>query len=148
MSAHWIEMPARPSLFASEQAAQAALSCADERGVAIAVVVVDGAGQLICGKRMDAARAVTPDLALAKARMSATHQRATHLFQEMVEPGGAAFGLQHHCAGGAGILPGGLPVKIDNHLHGAVGVSGADRDGDIACAQTALKMLIQNREQK
>lgn len=147
MSVYWIEMPARPSLLASERAIQAALNCAEERGLAISVVVVDGNGQLICGKRMDVARAVTADLALAKARMSATHQRATHLFQEMVAPDGAAFGLQYHSAGGAGILPGGFPVKIGDHLHGAVGVSGADRDGDLACAQAAHMALIQNREQ-
>ncbi len=146
MSTDWIEVPSRPSLAASEQAVQAALSCAEERGIAIAIVVVGGAGQLICGKRMDAARPVTAELALAKARMAAIHQRATHHFQEMVTPEGLAFGLQHHSAGGAGILPGGFPVKIGMQLHGAVGASGADRDGDIVCAQAALTALIENRE--
>lgn len=147
MNSDWIEVPARPSLEASERAIQAALVCAEERGIAIAIVVVDGAGQLICCKRMDTARPVTAELALAKARMAATHQRATHLFQEMVTPDGPAFGLQHHSAGGVGILPGGLPVKIGIHLHGAVGASGADRDGDIVCAQAAHAALIQNKGQ-
>jgi glc operon protein GlcG len=147
MSVDWIEIPAHPSLAASEKAAEAALICAKERGIAISIVVVDASGQLICGKRMDAARPVTAELALAKARMAAIHRRATHHFQEMVAPDGPAFGLQHHTAGGAGILPGGLPVAIGIHLHGAVGASGADREGDIVCAQAAQTSLIQNREQ-
>lgn len=145
MNKDWVEVPTRPSLVASERAIQAALACADERGVAIAVVVVDSAGQLICGKRMDAARPVTVELAMAKARMAAVHQRATHLFQEMAAPGEPAYGLQHHQAGGPGILPGGLPLSICGSLHGAVGASGANRDGDLACAEAAREFLIQTR---
>lgn len=145
MNAHWIEMPARPSLAASERSMEAALQCAQERGIAIAVVIVDGAGQLIGAKRMDSARPITSDLAIAKARTSATHQRDTHVFQSMVEPGGPAFGLQHHHAAGVGVLPGGLPVLREGLLHAAVGVSGADKDGDIACAEAARQALLENK---
>lgn len=145
MNADWVEMPPRPSLSASEKAIHAALACAKERGIAIAVMVVDNAGQLICGKRMDAARPITAELALAKAQMAAIHQRATHLFQEMVAPGEPAIGLQYHQAGGHGILPGGLPLTIGSSLCGAVGASGADRSGDLACAEAALTALILNR---
>ena len=146
MNTDWVEMPPRPSLSASEEAIHAALACAKERGIAIAVMVVDNAGQLICGKRMDTARPVTAELALAKAQMAAIHQRATHLFQEMVAPGEPAFGLQYHQMGGPGILPGGLPLTIGGSLCGAVGASGADRIGDLACAEAALAVLIQNRK--
>lgn len=146
MKTDWVAMPPRPSLQASENAVQAALDCAQQRGIAIAVMVVDSTGQLICGKRMDGARPVTAELALAKAHMAAIHQRPTHHFQNMVAPGEPAFGLQHHPSAGHGILPGGLPLTIDSSLCGAVGASGADRDGDLACAEAALAVLTQNRK--
>lgn len=142
MSVDWIETPDHPSLAASERAVHAALAHAVENSFAVAVVVVDAQGQLICGKRMDAARPVTSDLALAKARLAATHQRATDQFQELVVPGGPAYGLQHHPQGGAGILPGGLPLQFNTQTHGAVAASGADKTGDIACAQAARAVLL------
>jgi len=120
----------------------AGLNEARTRGIDIAIAVVDPAGQPICLKRMDAARPVTADLAVAKARMAAIHRRDTHLFQGLAAPGAPAYGVQFHAAGGTGILPGGLTIASNLGLHGAVGASGADRDGDIACAEAARSALL------
>lgn len=143
MTGAWIHQPHCPSLHTCEQAAIAALDCAIERGIAIAVAIVDSAGRLICLKRMDAARPVSAELAFAKARMAATFERATDDLQTLVAPGAPAFGAQFHQMGGTGILPGGLPVMSETGLIGAVGASGADRDGDIACANAAYLYLTQ-----
>ncbi len=138
-----VAQPARPSLDAAERAVRLAMECAITNGIAIAVAVVDGAGRLICLKHMDAARPNSAELALSKARTAAAFERETDELQKMTAPGAAAFGAQFHVDGGAGILPGGLPVRAANGLHGAVGVSGADREGDIACAKAACLALIE-----
>ncbi len=138
----WISQSSQPSLAAAERAADAALHLARTRRLEIAIAVVDPAGQPICLKRMDAARPVTAELALSKARMAAIHRRETHLFQDLAAPGAPAFGVQFHAAGGAGILPGGLPVTSALGLHAAVGASGGDRDGDIACADATRAFLL------
>lgn len=143
MSRDWLADPARPSLEAAERAARAATDCAEAHGIAIAVAIVDGAGRLICVKRMDAARPVSAELAFAKARMAAAFERETDELQTMVAPGAPAFGAQFHAAAGAGILPGGLPIRSARGLHGAVGASGADRERDIACARAACLALTQ-----
>lgn len=147
MSGAWIDQPPRPTLDASERAANAAIDCALHHGIAIAIAIVDSAGRPICLKRMDAARPVSAELALAKARTAATFQRATHDLQTLVAPGGPAFGAQYLPGSEAGILPGGLPALSALGLLGAVGASGADRDGDIACATAACLSLTQTLQE-
>ena len=141
MTVDLVAEPARPSLDAAERAADLALDCAAGHSIAIAVAIVDAAGRLICLKRMDAARPISADLAVLKARTAAAFERETDALQTMTAPGSLAFGAQFLDAAGAGILPGGCPIKTANGLHAAVGVSGADRDRDIACAKAACLML-------
>jgi glc operon protein GlcG len=143
----WLDQPPRPTLAASERAATAAIDCAVQRGIAIAIAIVDSAGRPICLKRMDGARPVSAELALAKACAAATFERATHDLQTLAAPGAPAFGAQFHPAAGAGILPGGLPLLSARGLLGAVGASGADRDGDIACATAACLSLTQTLQE-
>lgn len=141
MTGGWISQPPRPSLEACERAAGAALECAVRHGIAIAIAIVDSAGRLICLKRMDTARPVSAELAISKARAAATFERATDELQSLVAPGAPAFGAQFHA--GTGILPGGLPILSAKGLLAAVGASGANRDGDIACARAACLSLTQ-----
>ncbi len=143
MSGAWINPPPRPSLATCEAAMAEALDRAIQHGLSMTIAIVDGAGRVICLKRMDHARPVSADLALAKARMAATFERATDQLQALVAPGGAAFGAQFHEAGGSGILPGGLPVLSAGGLVAAVGASGGDRDADLAVAQAACAALTQ-----
>lgn len=141
MTVDRVAQPDRPSLDAAERAAGLAVDCATAHGIAIAVAIVDGAGRLICLKRMDSARPVSAELALSKARTAAVFERDTDELQQLAAPGGPAFGVQFRETGGAGIMPGGLPVRSANGLHGAVGVSGSDRERDIACAKAACLAL-------
>ncbi len=147
MSGAWINPPPRPSLATCEAAMAAAIECATQRGLCMAIAIVDSAGRAICLKRMDDARPVSADLALAKARVAATFERATDQLQALVAPGGAAFGAQFHEAGGAGILPGGLPVQSAAGLLAAVGASGGDRDADIAVARAACAALTKDLQE-
>lgn len=143
----WVSIPARPSLAASDDAIEDAFSCARHHDVAIAVAIVDSAGQLICFKRMDTARPIAADLAMCKARTAAVFQRDTSELQIMAASGSPAFGVQHHDFASAGILPGGIPLRSDAGLHGAVGVSGADRERDIACARAACLSLLKKEQE-
>lgn len=134
--------PVQPTLAAAERAADAALALARTRGLAIAVAVVDTSGQALCARRMETARPITAAMAQAKAWTAMMNRRDTATLQDMAAPGAPAFGFQHLFPGVASILPGGVPVTTPAGVHAAVGVSGADRDGDVACAEAASKELF------
>lgn len=143
----WVSTPVRPSLTATDHAIEAAFGFARQHDVAIAVAIVDSAGHLICVKRMDTARPISADLAMCKARTAAVFQRDTSDLQIMAASGSPAFGIQYHEYASAGMLPGGIPLRSDSGLHGAVGVSGADREKDIACATAACLSLLKNEQE-
>lgn len=118
-----------------------------ERGIAqaqalgfrVAVAVVDEAGHLVACHRMDGALWITPEIARAKANAAAGFQTSTLDLEERFNKGRQLF------AGNVASLPeynfvfgrGGVPIVIDGHAAGAVGVSGAvpaDNDHTIADA--------------
>ncbi|MGH7339060.1 MAG: GlcG/HbpS family heme-binding protein, partial [Candidatus Rokuibacteriota bacterium] len=123
-----------------------ALECI-ERGIAkaqalgfrVAVAVVDEAGHLVACHRMDGALWVTPEIARAKANAAAGFQTSTLDLEDRFNKGRQLF------AGNVASLPeyhfvfgrGAVPLIVDGHPAGAVGVSGAvpsDNDHTIAAA--------------
>lgn len=141
-SPYWITGPAQPTLAAAERAADAALALAAERKIAIAIAIVDASGYALCVKRMEAARPITSPMALSKAWTAMMNRRDTASLQEMTAPHGPAYGFQHHFPGQVSVLPGGVPVASSQGIHAAVGTSGADKDGDTACATAACDELV------
>jgi glc operon protein GlcG len=102
-----------------------------ERGVAPVTAVVDEAGQLIYIHRPDAAQVASVGVATDKARTAALYRRPSKDFEDQAS-GGRPSAL--HLAG-AVPLQGGLPLLVDGHVVGAVGVSGAssaDEDNELA----------------
>lgn len=89
----------------------------------LSIAVVDESGVLIAFGRMDGAKGYTVELAIQKARGSAIVGVASSLLSKA----GAS-------SGGAG----GLPVIHDGQCIGAIGVSGASEDEDVAVAQEAI----------
>jgi uncharacterized protein GlcG (DUF336 family) len=127
----------------AERAADAAVAEANRRGIAVTVTVVDRGGIPIVLRRMDDAKPSGAELALAKAFTAAVHQRPTDAIAAVAGPGQPGFGVFTQFAGRFSILPGGVPIEIDGVLAGAVGVSGADADGDTACAVAGRSVLIE-----
>lgn len=130
--------PPELDLADADRAAGAAVAEAERRGIAITVCVADRGGLPLVLRRMDGAKPSGVELAGAKAFTAAVHLRPTAAIAEVAGPGGPGFGVFTQFGGRFSILPGGVPVEVDGVVAGAVGVSGADAEGDLACAGAAV----------
>lgn len=120
---------------AATAAIGAATSRASELGVTVSVAVVDAGGNLVAFMRMDGAEIAGPALAVDKAYTAVANRISTAELAEQAAPGGPLFGL-HGCANGRFVIfGGGVPVRADGAVVGAVGVSGAAVDQDACCAE-------------
>ena len=98
----------------------------------VAVAVVDTHGFLVYFERMENTQYAGIEVAIAKARSSATYRRPTRAFGDVINKGGApATATLPGVVGG----PGGLPIMVDGKVIGASGVSGVTGDQDEQCAK-------------
>jgi uncharacterized protein GlcG (DUF336 family) len=99
--------------------------------------VLDGGGYPILVDRMDGAQPASVEIALAKARAAFEFRRPTAVMQGWVQDGAT------HLLGLPGIVPveGGVPIRVDGRVIGAVGVSGATAREDGVAAAAALRAL-------
>ena len=112
-------------------AGDAAGQAATARGVAPVAAVVDAGGDLVYLWRPDAAQVASVGVATDKARTAAIFRRPSKDFEDQAS-GGRPAAL--HLAG-AVPLQGGMPIVVDGHVIGAVGVSGAssaDEDQELS----------------
>jgi len=112
-------------------AAQAVAAAATARGVAPVAAVVDAGGELMYLWRPDQAQVASVGVATDKARTAAIYRRPSKDFEDQAS-GGRPSAL--HLAG-AVPLQGGMPIVVDGHVVGAIGVSGAssaDEDQELA----------------
>jgi uncharacterized protein GlcG (DUF336 family) len=132
---------AHPSLTlaGARVALDAALTRADELGVAVNVSVCDAAGHEIAFARMDGAALLSADIARDKAyTVAAFLGIPTDRWFSMIEEAPALReGIVHRDR--LVIFGGGVPVTIDGATVGAVGVSGgtAEQDQEVATAGAA-----------
>jgi uncharacterized protein GlcG (DUF336 family) len=116
---------------AAQVAVQAVADAATARGVAPVAAAVDAGGDLVHLWRPDAAQVASVGVATDKARTAAIFRRPSRDFERQAA-GGRPSAL--HLAG-AVPLQGGMPIEVDGHVIGAIGVSGAssaDEDQELA----------------
>jgi glc operon protein GlcG len=111
---------------------QAALKGAQQRNAPSAIAVVDPAGDLLAFQRMDGVRPASADLAIEKARTAARLQRPTAEIEDNINRGRTAF-----VTAGIAALRGGMPIRVNGEVVGAVGVAGFSKDTDTGIATTA-----------
>ena len=129
------------ALEAAKKVAAPALAEASRNNWAMAVAVVDGAGDLVYFERMDATQAGSVVIAIDKARSAARFKRPTKAFQDMLAAGGEGWrvlGLQ-----GAVPVEGGVPIVVDGKIVGAIGVSGGTSPQDGQCARAGADRAVQ-----
>jgi glc operon protein GlcG len=104
---------------------------------AVAIAVVDTAGQLVAYVKRDHTQTASVDVAQGKARTAAMYKRPTKAFQDTIAAGGV--GLRALTLDGVVAAEGGVPLVIDGAIIGAVGVSGvtSEQDGMVAAAGAA-----------
>jgi glc operon protein GlcG len=115
---------------------QAAEESAEQRNATSAVAVVDPAGDLLAFQRMDGVRPASVDLAIEKARTAARLQRPTEEIEDNINGGRTAF-----VTAGIAALRGGVPIRVNGQVVGAVGVAGLSKETDTAIANAAAATL-------
>ena len=109
------------------------------RGRAAAIAIVDAHGELIAFVRCDGALLACGTLAINKAFTAARLDRPTRVLGETLRTRGtdvSFYGDPRYVGFG-----GGLPVRIDGQVVGAVAVSGLSDDDDEALAALAVAQL-------
>lgn len=127
------------SLENAKKAAAAAMAEAKKNAWTMAVAIVDPDGTLIYYEKMDNTQHGSATVAVNKARSAALFKRPTKAFQDRLASGGtglAVLGLE-----GAVPVEGGIPLIIDGHIVGAIGVSGDTSDHDALCAQAGVEAV-------
>jgi glc operon protein GlcG len=115
---------------------QAASEIAQQRNAPSAIAVVDPAGDLLAFQRMDGVRPASADLAIEKARTAARLRRPTAEIEDNINHGRTAF-----VTAGIAALRGGMPIRVNGDVVGAVGVAGLSKETDTAIADTAAAAL-------
>jgi glc operon protein GlcG len=119
---------------------QAAKENAEERNAPSAIAVVDPAGDLLAFQRMDGVRPASAELAIEKARTAARLQRSTAEIEDNINQGRTAF-----VTAGIPVLRGGMPIRVNGAVVGAVGVAGLSKENDAETANTAAAALSPHR---
>lgn len=124
---------------ASQIAAQSVAACT-ANGYAVTATVVDRAGGVRAVQRADNAGPHTVEASRAKAFTSASAKAPSLAIMENAQKNPGAANLKD--IPGFLLLGGGVPVKVDNEVIGAVGVAGAPGGHlDDQCAQAALSKV-------
>ena len=110
---------------------------AKELGQPQNIAVVDAGGNLVAHVRMDGAWIGSVDVAINKAYTARAFDLSTAELAANAQPGGPFYGIQESNKGRVMILAGGIPLKRDGDVVGAVGVSGGDAEQDTSVAEAA-----------
>lgn len=108
---------------------------AAQMGQPMNIAVVDQGGNLISHVRMDGAWLGSIDISIKKAYTSRAFDIATKDLATHSQSGGQFFGIHASNDGKIMIFAGGIRLKKDGHVVGAIGVSGGSGEQDHAVAE-------------
>ena len=134
-------MNTKPFLSLADVKRIAAASAAEALKIVCIVpfAVVDDGGHLLWLQRLDGAAPVSAHIAPAKARTAALGRRESKTYEDMINQGRTSF-LSAPAI--EGLLEGGVPVMIDGHCVGAVGVSGVKSSEDAQIAKAGIAAVV------
>ncbi|RFZ85004.1 heme-binding protein [Mucilaginibacter terrenus] len=119
----------------AERISEAAKAKAAAIGVAMNIAIVDEGANLKSFHRMDDAWLGSVDISIKKAKTARYFDMATGEIGKLSQPGGPLYNIEHS-NGGLISFPGGVLLKQDGKIVGAIGVSGGsvDQDHEVATA--------------
>ena len=117
-------------------AAAEAEATANKWGVVISIV--DDGGHLMWLQRLDGAAPISSYIAPAKAKTAALGKRESKIYEDMINGGRVSFLSAPQIDG---MLEGGVPIVVDGHVVGAVGVSGVKSAEDAQIAKAGIAAL-------
>ena len=115
----------------------AARSEAQNNKWAVTIAIVDDGGHPLALERLDGCAPISAYIATEKARTSALGRRESKGYEEMVHGGRHAFLSAPLLTS----LEGGVPIIVDGHVIGAVGVSGVKAEHDAQVARAGAQCL-------
>ena len=113
-----------------------------ELGIPYNIAVVDAGGGLVAHVRMDNAWLGSVDIAINKAWTARAFDTATDDLAKMTQSGQQGFGLNTTNNSRVVIFGGGIPVKSNGVVIGAVGASGGSVEEDIIVARAAVTGFV------
>jgi glc operon protein GlcG len=131
-------MKTRPMLTLEDCQAMAAAAEAEARrnGWNVAIAILDDGGHLLHFQRMDGATPANGEVAVEKGRTAAVSRRSTEVWEDRIRGGRLAMLKMP-------VLPvqGGLPILVDGHCVGAIGVSGVASQDDERIGAAGIAVL-------
>ena len=118
--------------------AQAAEAEAAANRWAVTIAIVDDGGHLRWLQRGDGVAPISALIAPAKARTAALGRRESKVYEDVINQGRTSFLSAPSLDG---MLEGGVPVIVDGHCIGAVGVSGVKSSEDAQIARAGIAAL-------
>ena len=122
----------------------AAISKAEEFGIAVTVAIVDSGGHMLVLERMDGGRFHTVHSSTTKAVTAASNKRPTTTRGAQGQDLDTLHAIGLSLAAGAGrwtAMEGGFPIIVDGECLGGIGVSGGDWQQDEEIAKAAVEAI-------
>lgn len=108
---------------------------AQEIGQPMNIAIADTGGNLVAHVRMDGAWLGSIDISIKKAFTSRAFDISTKDLAANSQPGQQFFGIHASNDGRVMIFAGGIPLRKDGQVVGAIGVSGGSGDQDHSVAE-------------
>jgi uncharacterized protein GlcG (DUF336 family) len=125
----------RVTLDAAQAMIAAARRQAQEIGVPMNIAIVDEGNNLVAFARMDGAWLGSIDIAQGKAYTARAFDMGTDALAPLAQPGQPLYGIEASNQGRLIVFAGGVPLKADGTVVGAIGVSGGSVDQDQQVAE-------------
>jgi uncharacterized protein GlcG (DUF336 family) len=104
---------------------------------AVTIAIVDDGGHLWWLQRLDGAAPISAQIAPGKARTAALGRRESKVYEDIINQGRTAFlSAPLDCT-----LEGGLPIMVEGHCVGAIGVSGVKSPEDAQIGRAGIAAL-------
>jgi glc operon protein GlcG len=104
----------------------------------VVISIVDDGGHLLWLQRLDGAAPISSYIAPQKARTAALGRRESKIYEDMINNGRVSFLSAPELQG---MLEGGVPIVVEGHTVGAVGISGVKSAEDAQIAKAGIAAL-------
>jgi glc operon protein GlcG len=116
----------------------AAVVEAKKNGWNVSIAICDEGGHLLWLKRLDGAPAISAYIAPQKAKTAAMGRRESKIYEEVINQGRTSFLSVPELQA---MLEGGVPIVVEGHCIGAVGVSAVKSSEDAQIAKAGIAAL-------
>jgi len=111
---------------------------ATQNGWKVVIAICDDGGHPLFLQRLDGAAPISAHIAPEKAKTAALGRRESKIYEDMINNGRVSFLRAPELSG---MLEGGVPIVVDGHVVGAVGVSGVKSAEDAQIAKAGIAAL-------